>query len=91
MDQSNLRIPAVPDVLGAQLNRRDVAAQRSEPLHDARRDPVLEEPVRPRRPCGYGLSGRELIAEAARLRALGWQPWELDEALTHPPVLAVAA
>ena len=79
------------DNLAAQLDHRCVAALRLVPLDDGRRDPELDLPERPRHPHDFGLSPRELTAEAYRLRRLGWLPWEIAARLVRPGEMELAA
>ncbi|MFI9466811.1 hypothetical protein ACIHBQ_04970 [Streptomyces sp. NPDC052492] len=61
----------------AQLRRRHAAAARTAPLPcGTHRDPELHE-VAPAAPSTYGLTARELRAEADRLTARGWSVAEV--------------
>lgn len=60
---------------------------------DRRRRRHLRAVPPPRRglldpPCSYGLTAAELRAERRRLRAAGWQRWELAAALLEPREVA---
>jgi hypothetical protein len=74
----------------AQLERRHQAAHRMPPI-GGHHDPALKVPERPREPSTFGLSRLELIAEATRLRTLGWSAEEIAVTLTHPREMAIAA
>lgn len=84
---------AIPHaVLAAQIARRREAALRLPPIGDAFiRDPLERNLDATRRPSTFGLGFGELIAEARRLRANGWAPWEIAEVLVRPAELGVAA
>ncbi|MFD4975617.1 hypothetical protein [Streptomyces sp. NPDC058424] len=67
-----------------QLRHRHAAALRTPPLPcGAHRDPLLHQDAPPA-PSSFGLSLRELFAEADRLSARGWSAAEVAERLAVP-------
>jgi hypothetical protein len=75
----------IPPV-AVEIRRRRLASWRCMPLEDGRRDP-LDRPLPGLRhqgvvntsvsPSCFGLTAAELVAEAARLRRLGWSHGEI--------------
>lgn len=77
-----------PADIAAQLRRRHAAARRLAPLDSGVRDP-LDELVLPwPRPCSYGLSADELLAEVRRRQAEGWTRDELLARFVDPRTVA---
>lgn len=75
------------DHVTTQVRRRRRAALRLPPVPETGlRDPLLERHNRDRKPSTFGLTPRELTAEARRLRACGWQPWEIEMTLRLPHI-----
>jgi hypothetical protein len=76
------------------LRRRATAARRLPTWHGGQNEHLGDVdpdarwwPVGTSRPVGthtYGLTEPELVAEARRQRAAGWQPWELHQRLPRP-------
>jgi hypothetical protein len=66
-------IPPTPDG----IRRRRLASWRCMPFEDGRRDPLDRLEQLFQSPCTFGLTPAELVAEADRLRRLGWSHGEI--------------